>query len=350
MSEQVNLNFTTSKNFYNSINGQIFCLCIIGANITGKTFLAIDIAQKQKNEKRYIIGFDPMGKLQKSGLLDYKLELTDNWASELMEKNKKSDYKFKNSLLILDDYRILHPNDNINSYFSDLLELHIEMNMNIIYICHNPMLILEKLGYSTTDYSIFYTNTNEGCFECTKLPNNIQCQKAVELISQYVEKYDITRHTDFPFIHVAISENVQSEIINLNLTNINQDKWTSMGKVDNKKINEIKKCKSIEDIKSQLIEEESKEIEELMEMEKNIFNQMLSYCNKFNLSKDGIMLVYDQAMQLINKDANLKKNIPDEFFDLIKEDFIKLLDSDKTIKYGDCDGSDLLKILNNEFI
>lgn len=190
---------------------------MIGHNTTGKTPTAISIAKAWKEARPgyKVIGFDPQDKFTEAGVLDIRIFGNNpDWAKVLcLQHPKTKQWLFGNSLLILDDYRMLHANNSIDTGFLDLLALRVRMNMDIIFVCHNPKLILERLSYYTTHYSIFYTEAQMGSFE-SRIPKYLACQKAAVLINKYVREYGRGEYPNFPHI-VVQAESDDLELINM---------------------------------------------------------------------------------------------------------------------------------------
>lgn len=193
----------------------------IGHNTTGKTPTAIEIAKAWKETRPgfTVIGYDPQDKFTEAGVLNIRIEANNpDWARVLCQQDPVTKrWKYGNSLLILDDYRMLHPSDAIDKGFLDLLALRVRMNMDIIFICHNPKLILERLSYYVTHYSIFYTESQLGAFQ-NRIPKYVACQRASVLINKYVLKYGRGQYPFFP--HVV----VESESDELQCINMDEDK------------------------------------------------------------------------------------------------------------------------------
>ena len=61
-------------------------------------------------------------------------------------------------------------------------------NIDIIYSCHNPMLVINALTYFTTHYYVFYTNMQEGSWK-KKIPNYSLCLAGSSYVNKYVRKH-----------------------------------------------------------------------------------------------------------------------------------------------------------------
>lgn len=215
---------------------QPFLWAYIGHTGTGKTSTAVLIAKdwKKKYKGQKIIGFDPHDTLRKEKLLDYYISAKDeNWAETIVtqlcanckkirhpEKERCVKcgknifvYKFANSLLILDDYRSLLQSDRTDTAVMDLLMLRRRIGIDMIYVCHNPKFILNGFAPFTTHYSIFYNESHASNFS-DKIPKYGDCQKAANLVNQYVMKFGRGTYPNFPYILV------QPEVDGLELINM----------------------------------------------------------------------------------------------------------------------------------
>jgi hypothetical protein len=185
----------------------VFLEGYIGHNRTGKTSLARRKAELwiQNNPNGIVAGFDPQNKF--SDLLDIVIRPADKSYGEKI-------LRLRNALLILDDYRILHPNSKSEPWLLDLMQFRSEYCIDIIYITHNPKLVLETLTYYTTHYYIFYTESRLGSWQ-DKIPNYIHCQTASMFINKYVSIHGKGSHPNFPHIIVdclnqkLIAQNIQ---------------------------------------------------------------------------------------------------------------------------------------------
>lgn len=223
-----------------------FCWAFIGANTVGKTPTAILLSKEWKAKKKgVVIAFDPQYKFEEQKIVDFTIKTNGDiielksglkcnsiahdkndkpyvkdWAEELITENSDKTFKWAHSLLILDDYRGLHPNDRTDPKFVELLALRVKINMDIIYICHNPMMILERLSYYTTNFSIFYTESDAGDFQ-KRVPKYVECQRAAILINKYVMKFGRGKYPNFPHIQVY-TENTGLKLINIDRNKFKQ--------------------------------------------------------------------------------------------------------------------------------
>lgn len=182
-----------------------FLFGFIGHNRTGKTSISIEMAKqwKQSRPDGTVIAFDPQRKFleQKVKTENGLIDLVDEtiyahdkyWADKVLEE--------RNALLILDDYRLIHPKNIANEGLAKLMTFREEYNIDIIYITHSPALVLNILTYYTTHYFIFFTLSTLGMFE-KKIPHYGLCQASVQYINKYVKKHGKGKYPKFPYIVV----------------------------------------------------------------------------------------------------------------------------------------------------
>lgn len=168
----------------NFIDGQI------GVNKTGKSSTSRKIAEiwRGSHDDRFEIhGHDPQrmfdGLIPKKNLIASE---NKNWAVDCC--------KLRNCLLILDEIRILcpnqqHPPRGLVTLFSQCFF----WNISIIWTTHNPSLVPETCTFYTTMYHIFLTFSREGQFQ-KKIPNYSLCVAASNYVNNYVKKYGRGRH------------------------------------------------------------------------------------------------------------------------------------------------------------
>ena len=167
----------------------------IGTNRTGKSITAREYAEQwraSKPDHYQIVGFDPQKRF--AHLLDKEIFPEDrDWAIDMQ--------KYRNTLLILDDYRIINESDRPVEGLSNLMYFRAEYNIDIIYICHNPSLVINTLTYFTSHYFLFYTETLDGSFK-KKIMNYKLCIQGQRLINNYVNTYGRGKFPNFP--HVVV--------------------------------------------------------------------------------------------------------------------------------------------------
>lgn len=229
---------------------QAFVWAIIGQTGSGKTTFAVEIMKdwKKSNTGGKIIGFDPHDVFKRERLLThYITESNTDWPDILMTRicitcNKvkhpekeecvkcgKTNWRFKfaGSLFGADDYRNLL---TANSTPPNVLSLHgmkRRIGLDMMYIMHNPKLLLERLSYYITHYSIFATQSTAGDFS-DKIAQYVPCQKAANVINQYVlelggvddERYK-RLYPNFPHVLVTNSSN-ELHFMNMDIKLVNK--------------------------------------------------------------------------------------------------------------------------------
>lgn len=141
------------------------------------------------------MAFDPQNNFLK--LADKFIYITQSktWGAEAV--------KLRNALLILDDYRLLLPKSQASQELAELLAFRAQWNIDIIYICHSPALVLNILTYYTTHYYIFYTLAQKNSFE-KKIPHYELCETARNYINKYV-RFHPEHKGNYPnFPHIVV--------------------------------------------------------------------------------------------------------------------------------------------------
>lgn len=178
----------------------------VGHNRTGKSVTAAELAKawKEGHPNGTVMSFDPQKRFT---------EVTDriilpkdkDWAEQALE--------MREGLLILDEFRVLHPANIMSDGMLSLMSYRSEYAIDIFYIVHNPALILTQLASFTTKYFIFYTLALVGQFE-KKIPNYHLCHGASQFINKYVQQYGRGDYPNFPYMLVDI-EKETIEAINI---------------------------------------------------------------------------------------------------------------------------------------
>jgi len=177
----------------------------IGTNRTGKSVIARSCAEAYKKSKpdNAIVSFDPQKRFEE--VSDWNIDPENkNWAVELHE--------LRNALIILDDYRLINQNPTPVEGLAKLLYHRADWNLDIIYICHNPSLIINIFTYFTTHYFLFYTEAMDGSFQ-KKIMNYKLCISGQRLINKYVKTYDRGVYPNFPYVMVD-TENLELNAFN----------------------------------------------------------------------------------------------------------------------------------------
>lgn len=169
-----------------------FVYGFFGVNRTGKSSVAHYVAESWRkarpSDKFRVVSHDPQKRF--GDITNLYIDPEDEtWAERCLE--------LRNSLLILDDFKLLNLKNTPVKGLQSLLYYRAEHNIDIIYIMHNPALALNLLTYFTTHYYIFLTHSQEGSFQ-KKIPNYRLCQAASVQVNEYVRKYGKGMHKKDP--------------------------------------------------------------------------------------------------------------------------------------------------------
>lgn len=172
-----------------------FLIGMIGVNGAGKTTTAQKIAmayKQSRSSKNMIISHDPQNKFGR--VTDYYIQSDDNeWAEKLVN--------IKNCLLILDDYKLINENPRAIKGFQKILINRRANNVDIMYMCHNPSLVLNLLAYFTTHYYLYFTKAQEGSFD-GKIPDYSLCITACNIVNRHVGNFGPGKYPNFPYVIV----------------------------------------------------------------------------------------------------------------------------------------------------
>lgn len=186
------INLQNKRNF--DKEREAFLWGFIGDNRTGKSVTALQFAKDWRESKPFgtIISHDPQNRFR--GVSDFYIPTGyKGWAEWCAEQS--------DTLIILDELRLLHPNPRADEGLLALMANRGEHNIDIIYIVHNPALVLETLTYFTGMYFMFYTNSKIGGFQ-KKIPNYTLAHSASVYINKYVKTFGKGEYPDFPYIAV----------------------------------------------------------------------------------------------------------------------------------------------------
>lgn len=184
------------------------CWGVIGTNRTGKSVTIVAYAEAWRDQRpayHKIIALDPQKRF--AHLLDE--ELLPSEKDCFLDKER-----YRNSLLILDDYKMLNDGDRALPGLADLMYLRSEYNCDIIYITHNPSLIINIFTYFTTHYFLFYSESMDGSFK-KKIMNYPLCVRGQRLISDYVNANGRGACPLFPHV-IVDTENRELIAVNMN--------------------------------------------------------------------------------------------------------------------------------------
>lgn len=195
---------------------------LVGDNSSGKSTIAKKFAKAWRESRpssHQIISFDPQDNFK---------DISDKFISPEDESWALRVLKYRNILLILDDYNIINPGYTPIKGLKQLMIDRKKNNIDIIYICHNPSMIIETLTYFTGRYYMFYTNSKEGSFQ-KKIPNYSLCIAAANKINSHVQGMSendyAALYPNFPYCVVDVKQKKISAINmirDLNKTKIKQ--------------------------------------------------------------------------------------------------------------------------------
>lgn len=171
-----------------------FVYGFIGTNRTGKSSVARfqALAWKKANPNGLIIAHDPQDNF--IGVADIFIEPENsNWALDC--------HRHRNCLIIADDYRLINESARPVKGLMTLFYFRAKWNIDMIFICHNPALIINALAHFISHYFIFLTNAQEGSFK-SKIPNYTFCIAASEEVNKHVSVFGRGSYPKFPYIVV----------------------------------------------------------------------------------------------------------------------------------------------------
>lgn len=169
-----------------------FFFMFLGHNRTGKSVTAKQVADewRQAHDGK-IYAHDPQNRF--SDILDVKLLPSDTVFREFLDDEPRR------CLLILDDYRMLHPNDRMDKSLLDIMNVRNEFCVDIIMIAHAPSLVLERLTYYITHYFLYYTQSTDKGFK-EKIPNYKALTELSRSVTNYVKMHGKGVYPTFPYI------------------------------------------------------------------------------------------------------------------------------------------------------
>lgn len=188
-----------------------FCWGFIGDNRTGKSVTASEVAKQWRKSRPEgtIVAHDPQNRFRDTADF-YIPTYQEDWAEDCAE--------MKDALVIIDELRLLHPKPQVSQGLMKLMANRGENSIDIIYIVHNPSMVLEFLTYFTNWYFLFYTNSKVGGFQ-KKIPNYMLAHSASIYINKYVRAYGKGTYPTFPYIIADIEKeelyavNMKSEFV-----------------------------------------------------------------------------------------------------------------------------------------
>jgi len=189
---------TTKKVVKKSEDRTNFLFCFIGTNRTGKSATAQSLAMDWKSSRPngIIVAHDPQRRF---------VDIADGFLTPDDEDWAERCCTLRNALVILDDIRLIHESDRASKGLMKLLYHRADYNIDIIYIVHNPGLVINALAHFTSNYFIFMTNIQEGAFK-KKIPNYSLCMAASEKVNKYVSIFGRGKYPKFPYVMVDIEK------------------------------------------------------------------------------------------------------------------------------------------------
>lgn len=201
---------------------QNFVRLDIGKNSVGKTPTQIyDVIAYQKSfpRKKIIVfeGQDKFYEAHKRRQLRIDLLIPKNnktWAKDLMEFKEPTPgnkiYKWANSLLIIDDFKLLLSGSHTPEDFLGLFALRPspKFNMDMMFSCHEARNILPGIAGYIDTYHIYANESSATQFE-DRISCYLQCQRASLVIQKYERlypgRYDVNTHTPY-FPHIRVEK------------------------------------------------------------------------------------------------------------------------------------------------
>lgn len=200
---------------------QNFVRIDFGINSTGKTPTQIyDAAAYQKVfRKKKIIVFEGQDKwMDAHRRRQLRIDLiipkgNDQWAEMLQEYTEPTPgnkiYKWADSILIIDDFKLLLTGHDTPADFLGLFALRPspKFNMDMMFSCHEPRNILEGIAGYPTHYHVYANSAKHSTF-IDKIPDCYrECIQASLVINKYTSLYagyyDVNTHTPY-FPHIVV--------------------------------------------------------------------------------------------------------------------------------------------------
>lgn len=155
-----------------------FMYGFIGANGCGKTQTIKRIIKKWLKS-------NPNGKLY---IHDCQNDYSE-FKAKFITPDKKSEWiqdvlKYNNVLIILDELRVVHPNNELNDNFIELLARWRKKNINIVFTVHYPKLLIERMTAFTTEYFIYFNYGKKADF-MSKMDDYLTPYKMSIVINRY---------------------------------------------------------------------------------------------------------------------------------------------------------------------
>lgn len=185
---------------------EVKCLCIFGNNNTGKSVVTNSIISSwiKKNPKGYVAAFDPQERFK--DVRDINIKTKEDL--ELLPS-------MKNSLIVFDDFRKIHPTTQQQKWLSDLMDNRFEHGLDLIFVFHSPKRIIEFITYYADVFVIFFTNYKDKDVK-DKIPDDELILESLELIK---EEYRENGQGDYPIFPHVIALTNENVILKVNFKN-----------------------------------------------------------------------------------------------------------------------------------
>ena len=200
-----------SKSFLHQSDGEVkkqmkkyidgrfpFCWGYVGVNKIGKSAKARQAAEwyRESHPKNLNIAHDPQHQFR--SIADYFIHPDDDmWVEKLLP--------LSNCLVILDELRMIHEQPSPMKGMREFLSMKSDRNVDIIWIVHSPLSVLNIMADYTTRYHIFLTMAQEGSFD-RKIPNSHYCITASNYVNNYVARKGRGEYPNFPYMVVDIEK------------------------------------------------------------------------------------------------------------------------------------------------
>lgn len=190
---------------------------VIGTNNTGKTVLIRDLIglfnkkRSKFNSSNYpsnyhkIVVYDVQNRLQDL-LMEGDLNILPN------DKDwKKKILNLRDSLIVLDDFKVLIPNDKMEEDLLNILAFRMEYGLDLIFAAWHPKLIIPRLAMFIDKYYLFATNCDEKDFASRINGSRDMAISFKQLLdkefSSYTDNEYKNLYPNFPFIYYDSGKN-----------------------------------------------------------------------------------------------------------------------------------------------
>jgi len=185
---------------------ETFFFMFLGHNRTGKSVTARQLAERwRETHDGKIYAHDPQQRFH--DIMDVKLVAGEAVFQEFLDDEPRE------CLLILDDYRMLHPSDRMDKGLLDIMNVRNEYCIDIIMITHAPSLVLERLTYYITHYFVYFTQGTDKGFK-EKIPNYVVLTAIRNVINRYVKNNGKGVYPTFPYM---IFNNETEDVTKVNM-------------------------------------------------------------------------------------------------------------------------------------